>query len=348
MIQGIYFDGRNARKHHVRIDLEGGAIGVISALGTQRYAAAQARMAEPFQHAPCVIDFDDGARLEVADLAAYPALTAAVGYRVSRIERWQQNAISALAAVLLMVAVLAGGVQWGVPALAERIVPTLPVSLDQELGDAAFAKMQQGIEPSGMNDERVAEIHAIFQRVAPARTRMPLKFHVIRAPRFGANAFALPNGVIVMTDAMVRHVTGDAEELNDHMRAQLAGIMVHEIGHVEGRHSMRALTRGSLMALGSAALFGDFSGIAASAPALLLNLDYAREMEREADRYAIARLHALGMSTDPLADLFASLAQAAGPASKVPRWMAQTRAYVSSHPADAERIAAFRRGHVQP
>jgi hypothetical protein len=88
-----------------------------------------------------------------------------------------------------------------------------------------------------------------------------------------------------------------------------ARVLAREIGHVEGRHSARALARSSLAAALSAALFGDFSAVAAGAPAVLMNMRNSREMETEADSYAIATLNQRGLSLAPLADLFEALGQ---------------------------------------
>ena len=48
--------------------------------------------------------------------------------------------------------------------------------------------------------------------------------------KFGANAFALPSGKIIVTDQL-------ASLLNDE---QIVGVLAHELGHVVYRHGMRA------------------------------------------------------------------------------------------------------------
>ena len=51
-------------------------------------------------------------------------------------------------------------------------------------------------------------------------------------------------------------------------------------------------------------LFGDASTILAALPAILIDLDYSRAMEREADLFALDLLRANGISTGSLATLF--------------------------------------------
>jgi predicted Zn-dependent protease len=141
----------------------------------------------------------------------------------------------------------------------------------------------------------------------------------------------------------VLHILGKPADFDDASRAMLAGVLAHEIGHIEGRHSMNALTRGSLLAVLSATLFGDFSAVVAAAPALVINMDYSREMESRADQYAVARLRQQGLNPAALADLFDSLEEIAPGQASLPRWMQQAGNYLSSHPATAERTAAIRR-----
>jgi Zn-dependent protease with chaperone function len=65
----------------------------------------------------------------------------------------------------------------------------------------------------------------------------------------------------------------------------------------------------------------------------------------EADAYAISLLGKKGISTEPLADLFESLENVhrADPQHGLPRWMSNSMAYMSSHPASAERSARLRK-----
>lgn len=343
MVSAHYFDGASARLHTVGLQLGDGVIALSGDGVSAIYPLTRARMAEPFAQAPCVLDFDDGARCEVSDAAGKAALAAALGYRKSGVVRLQQHWYGALLALVLLAASIGAFVQWGVPALGERIVAALPATVDQRVGDEALRAMENRFfEPSRLSDERIAELQALFELVTPKSTRMPLTLKVRSMPGAPPNALALPNGTIVLTDQMVLHLLGEDSELDDDMQDALAGIMAHEIGHVEGRHSMRAIVRSSMLALGSAALFGDFSSVVAGAPVVLLNMDYSRDMETAADNYAIFLMHKAGRPTAPLADLFDSLESAAPGQNKMPRWMRSGFNYLSSHPASAERSARFR------
>lgn len=346
MISANYFDGASARMHPVDLTLGEGLIALSGNGIAASYRLSQAQMAEPFSQAPCVLAFADGARCEVSDAGGKAALAKALGYRKSGVVRLQQHWYGAMLALILLVGSLFAMVQWGVPALGERIVPALPITVDQRVGNEALRAMQRAnfFQPTRLSDERVAEVQAIFNEIRPTQSRMPLTLKIVAMLDTPPNAFALPNGTIMLTDQMILHILNEENELDDDMKAAIAGILAHEIGHVEGRHSMRAIVRSSMLAVGSAGLFGDFSTVVAGAPVLIMNMDYSRQMERASDEYAITLMKQAGLSTAPLADLFDSMQRVNPGASQLPRWMRPKSSYLSSHPANQERAARFRAG----
>jgi len=347
MIAANYFDGRSARLHPV--ELAPGAAGIaVAGDGIARlYGTAEVTLAEPFQHAPAALYFADGARCEVADPESGRLLAQALGYRKSRVVRWQEQWPAALLALVLLVATLVAAAVWGVPAAAEKIAAALPPSVDRTLGQSALRALEnQGVlAPTRLGDERVAQVDQVMRSILPAHPRVPVRLLVRASPRLGPNALALPDGTIVVTDEMLGHILGKDADFGPEQSAALAGVLAHEIGHLERRHSTRVMARTSLTAAASAALFGDFSAVAAGVPALLLNMRYSREMETDADDYALALLRQHRISPEPLAALFDSL-EAAGekdPRRGMPRWMVNSIDYASSHPASAERSARLRR-----
>jgi Zn-dependent protease with chaperone function len=286
-----------------------------------------------------VLRFGDGASCEVAGDGRRHVLDA-LGYRKSAVVRWQERWPAALAALVLLIALLALLYFRGLPAAAERIAAALPPSVDTRLGRAALAGLEaQGLlAPSRLSDERIAEVEALLPRVMPAHPRMPLRLLVRDSAQLGANALALPDGTIVVTDRMVRLVQTRDNQLDDEGKDQLAAVLAHEIGHVEHRHAARAMTSSSLMAALSAALFGDFSAVAAGLPAVLSQMQYSRAMEFDADNYAVALLRRHGDSPAPFIQVLEALERQQPDEASTPRWMKDTMSYMSTHPDTAERI----------
>jgi len=343
MISATYFDGANLRLHAVDLTLDNGLIAIAGGDIVKSYSYAEARMAEPFAHAPVIVDFADGGRCELSEAPAKGAMIAALGFRKSAVMRWQQHWYGALIALALLIASIVSFVQWGVPALAERVVAAMPAAVDKRVGDEAERSLDgRMFTQSRLSDQRIAEIQDILKEVLPAKTRMPIKLRVVEMKDASPNAFALPNGTIMMTDGMIKHIMGEESDIDDDMHNALAGILAHEIGHVEGRHSMRAIARASMLALGSATLFGDFSAVVAGAPVILLNMDYSRQMETAADEFAITRLRETKHTPAALADFFDSLDKLFPGSRDMPRWMKSQMGYISSHPSSEARSARFR------
>jgi Zn-dependent protease with chaperone function len=352
MAFAIFFDGHSARMHRVILQAGDGALTVRGDDFARIYRSTEGELAEPFAGAPGLLYLPDGARCEVACPRARAALAEALGYRKPRVVRWQERWRGALAALALLAGLLAWAGLRGVPAAADRAAQALPASVDTTLGASALREMKkQGIiNPTRLSSQRVDEIWQVLRTLLPAKPRVPVRLVVCASDTLGANALALPDGTIIVTDALVRLILGKHGDFDTARGAQLAGVLAHELGHLERRHGMRALARGSLAAALSAALFGDFSTAAAGAPALLLNMRYSRDMESEADLDAIALLRSHHLSPAPLADLFEALDRTpqATLRRRLPRWLTAGGDYTASHPSNAERAALLRAAAAGP
>ncbi len=343
-----YFDGQSARMQAVDLVPGADALALHHPGFSKSYPFDQVRLAEQFAGAPCVIDFADGARCELADAQAHATLSALLGRPASPVLRWQKHWYGALAALVVLIICMWASVEWGIPAVAETLVARLPASLDVELGKQSIAALEErgAMTTSRYSDERIAEITAVFDGIKPAATRLPLRLLVRNIAGMGPNAFASPDGTIVVNDAMIRAVAGDGGVFDEVAKQKLAGVLAHEIGHIQGRHSVRAIARSSLTMAASGAMFGDFSAIAAGAPTLLLNLNHSRAMEMDADNYAIGLLRAQQISPSVLADLFDTMEKRERPdLNPLPSWLrGGIGSYLSSHPPSVERSARFRAG----
>ena len=345
MSNAHYFDGVSARLFPVAVSSSDGMLWIDSPAMRWRGPVEQVRMAEPFIGAPLVLYLPNGARCEVSDPAARETLAAALGHRPSLVMRWQRHWYAALAALVLLLAIGAAVWFYVLPAAAEKIAANIPDSLDASIGASALKGLEKRLLlPSTLPPEQITLMRTVLAEITPAQPRHPLRLLVRNAPLLGPNALALPDGTIVITDQMAAAIYDKTALTPEQSHDALAGVLAHEIGHVQNRHSVRALTRSSLVAAASAFLLGDFSAVAAGAPALLANMQYSRAMETEADSYAIAVMRAKGWSLEPLARTFEWLTKVndADPQHAMPGWMRQSLPYASSHPGNAERIARFR------
>lgn len=335
-IPANYFDGLTGEAHEVQLFGGPGALSMVGRARAARFQRGQFRLGEPFASATLVLQFADGTHCEVASRHR-ERLLGMLDYRASLVERWQRWWQGALAALVLLLGMGLAGYVLGLPVLAEWLVQQTPASVDQRVGEAALREFDKIMEPSDLNAERLQEIHAVFARVRPAARRMPVRLLVRHVPAMGANAFALPNGTIVMTDDLVKSMAG-TRSIGETQDA-IAGVLLHEIAHVENRHAMRSLSRASLVAGASWFLFGDFSAVAAGVPAMIENMSYSRAMETEADDFAAA--HLKRMKAPPAAMVVALRMMNGGApvaAAENQDWLRKSMGYLSSHPGTRERI----------
>jgi Zn-dependent protease with chaperone function len=139
------------------------------------------------------------------------------------------------------------------------------------------------------------------------------------------NAFAAPGGIVVVNAGLLRAVSSPEE---------LAGVLAHEIAHVELRHSLKGIAKSlGLRTLATLAL-GDYGGTAlAEGMKHLAELGFSREAELEADQEGLRRLVAAGIDPQGMVRFFELLEKE--------QQLAPPQ-FLSTHPATAERMAALK------
>ncbi|HSD49898.1 MAG TPA: M48 family metalloprotease, partial [Candidatus Methylomirabilis sp.] len=170
--------------------------------------------------------------------------------------------------------------------------------------------------------------------VSSADARFHFEFKVV--DKADINAMALPGGFIYVT-------RGILAEMND--EAQLAGILGHEITHVNSRHGAKLLTKAliaqGLTLAGVVGAAAGGSGSAASGIAMISNhltnywlLGYGREYELEADEVGIRYAHRAGYDPRRLVVFLRKLRRTA-----IFHGQPTYHGFESTHPDTALRIA---------
>lgn len=337
-----YFDGRSARGQAVRLRVLDDHLQVEGTSGRLlAVALSSVDWPERQRHGQRQLLLPAGGVLSVADAAAFDAWAVAVGRREGLAVRWQQSWRMTLLAALLTLAALTAGWRWGLPAASQVLVKRLPAGLEQRAGDEALAYLDQRLlSPSQLPAARqaavLAEFEALVARTEPVMGPAPAWQLLFRKgnPALGPNAFALPGGLIVVTDQLVTMLESQP--------AALAGVLAHELGHVRHQHGLRLALQSGIAGALASVWVGDVSTVLAGLPTLLVTLGYSRDFEREADAHAHAMLRAGGLSPAAMVGFFEQLAtwrEREGAKSGLPALPIG----FSSHPADAERIAFFSR-----
>lgn len=330
-MQGRYFDGKTSAAYAVEVTLfEDGGMQVAGADGVIRTARlANTRVSERIGDTPRRLHFDDGATCELSDNDTLDAWLSHLGehsleHRVFRMERLWSFALIALLATGLATWL---GIRYGVPLLAERAAMLLPTSVDERLGRESLQILDKAfLKPTALPPERQAEIRDDFNRiVADARSAHKYRLEFRAGGNIGANALALPSGIVIVTDELV--------ELAEH-RDEITAVLAHEVGHVEHRHSLRMIIQSSATAAIMAGLLGDVTSVSsliAATPAVLVQAKFSRALETEADDFSYAWLHKHGIPTHHFGDLLKRLEDSHGSGD-------ESFSYFSSHPPAAERL----------
>jgi predicted Zn-dependent protease len=200
--------------------------------------------------------------------------------------------------VALIVALLAGGYQYGLPAAANLVATNIPLETEQTLGEQALVWLDDSdwFQRSELDQETQDRIRREFEDLyadLPYAQHYQLEFR--ESKYIGANAFAMPGGTIVITDGMVDLAESDEEVL---------AILAHEIGHVELRHVMRHVLQDSAVAVAAATITGDAATLSvavAGLPSVLAQAEYSRDFETEADDFAFQLLRDHEMSPEAFA-----------------------------------------------
>ena len=320
----VYFDGVTSRRHQVVLVVEDG-IAMIHGDVQRHCPLAELRVSEASRHGPRIVTFPDGAHLEIEDKAAFARLLSRTGHRDTLVARLQQSWRATLLAGAGMAIALLLLWRYALPVAAKLAAAAVPARVEQALGTSALQTLdRQWLSPSTLLPAEQEKISTQFAQLTRTLDHAPRYRLLFRKSRIGPNALALPSGQIVLTDELLQLLADD----ND----ALMGVLAHELGHLERRHLMRRIVHGAATGAAAMALFGDASGLVASLPALLLDLKYSRDAEFEADDYAAALMKARGLDASRLA---LALERLAGDEPKA-------HAYLSSHPATAERVVRLR------
>src|SRR5688572_6536545 len=208
-----YFDGRTARAHKVTLTLAGDRLRVAGEAIEREEPLHALRISEPMGDAPRLISLPGGAHCEVRDHAGLAALLERSGHVDGWVVQLQQRWRAALASVALTAAVLGAGYFWGLPALSEWIAFKFPEKLLQQLGGGTLEFLDRAaLQPTKMPAARQQALRQSFDKlVLPEGVKARREIVFRQGVGIGANALALPDGTIILTDELVKLATHDEE-----------------------------------------------------------------------------------------------------------------------------------------
>ena len=209
-----------------------------------------------------------------------------------------------------------------------NVYTLLPVEADLKVGENIALKIEKQfsvLKPG--KDQAAAE--RLVRKLRPKDSPYDYSVRVIDNP--DVNAFTLPDGRIYIFSGFFTAAKN---------RGELAGVLAHEIAHVEKRHGIQQLIRGAgilfftKLVIGSGFDVMTFAENLSELSGMALVLKYSREAEDEADSDAVAILGRAGMRADGLVSF---LEKNASPKNGI-----VVPVYLSTHPASEERVKAIK------
>ncbi len=176
-----------------------------------------------------------------------------------------------------------------------------------------------------IKDKKVVNtIDSIVKNICKANsiTNQKIKLHILDKDEI--NAFALPDGHLVVYSGLISR-TANQEEL--------AGVVGHELAHIELNHVMKKLIQEiGFSVLTSMAGEGGGSKVIKEAAKLLSSTAYDRKLEKDADIKAVDFLNEANINPVPFSDFLYKM-------SEKETETIQKLSWISTHPDSKERAA---------
>ena len=333
-LRGNYFDGKTSRAYAVTATLEDMTIAIKGKdINISDISLDACEIPPGLGRTMRSIVLPGGARLETDDLDGIRIVEKGLGknsgmHIVNLLESNWRLVVACFAGLIMSTWLF---IAYAIPFIADKAAASIPLIVTEKISDHTLEVLDEHFFKESSLDEAVAEsLRESFKTLVTGKDdafNFRLEFRSGKG-MMGANAFALPSGMILMTDQLV--------ELSE-KREELLGILYHEITHVKKRHGMRSVLQNAGVFLLVSALAGDIASItsvASTFPTMLAQTGYLRDFEREADREAGLYMIEQGWGTKPLEEI---LGRITGGGLDIPG-----TSYLSTHPGTEERLKRLR------
>lgn len=328
----IYYDGVISKPYEATLEYFDAEHVVVKyqkdgVLKTQRYHSDQMSLFGTIGQRNPIIELENDARIELQqkDLPEWlPVDHKSFHATVWKLERTPSLIIFS---VVFVLALGFGLIKWGIPTASKMIAFELPENTLNRLGSQAEEYVMDYTKPTKLPQARQDEIRQQYLATVAENKPATLKFRA--GDQLGANALALPNNSIILTDELVQLAHSDQE---------IIGVLAHEQAHLLKRHSLQQ----ALSSLGFSVLYiaitGDSSDLMTTLPVAMVGAGYSRKFEQESDLYALNLMHKKNIETSHFANFLQRMSDEADEEFASPRWME----ILSSHPATEERVKMVR------
>ncbi len=330
---GIYFDGRSSRSHEVTCVIAHGRLAMSNEAGEQllNIPLEQSVLTPPLGTSRRFLKFVGGGRLQVDNPEVLTFLEehlrSHLGLQFVHLIESHWRLVAACVAGLV-VCVWAFMV-FAIPQFAQKVAMATPAGLMDRISDDTLEFLDKRFfTQSGLDKGRQDELRQIFVKICGdflPNQDCTLIFR--QGGDIGANAFALPSGLVIVTDELV-----DFAKSND----ELEGILAHELVHVKERHGLRHVLQQAGVFMVISTLLGDMASLTSlgsTLPMMLVESGYSRKFEQEADAKACRYFLDRDRSIEPYKEVLYRLTK--------DRHIPAVAAFLASHPDPDRRRKAI-------
>jgi len=295
---------------------------------TVTYSLHELRLSPPLAKLPREITLPDGGKLivdNVHDINRFFLNRR----RYLLLDQLERNKKAWLLALILVPLSLVWLIKVVIPAGAKMVTPLIPQTVVEQIDKQVLTLLDKtSLDESTVAEQEQKSIQLMWQSLLTDlhynSTDFSLNFR--KSEFYGANAFALPGGTVVVTDELLTLLKQQPNALK--------AVLLHEMGHVIHQHGLQMIAESAGTTLLMTYFFGDLDGGAEFFTGTALTIvqnQFSQSLESEADDYALLQLKQLNLPTSSLGEALSSL-------SKGSKEYALFEKYFSSHPSIKQRV----------
>lgn len=297
MITGYYSDGKTSTRLAARLEVVSQSPAILMLRDTgnstelQRSDLADIKISSRLGNIPREFVFADGGLFVSPQNQQIDTVlkTLKSDSGLSLIHRLESNIGLVLSSVVL--ALLFGWltVTQGIPRAADMMADNIPEVMAEQFDQQMTVLDSTLFDPSNLPDTEQERVRQLFQPYLDQHSQLNPKLHIRSG--IGVNALAFPGGDIVFSDELIQRAANDQ---------QLVSVLFHELGHLQHRHFLRRTLQDSMLVILLLFVVGDIESLdmVMGIPALLADLSYSRDFEREADLFALQQMHSNDLDLD--------------------------------------------------
>ena len=319
-----YYDGKTATPHNVTIHATGSFIEILDQNETQiaRWKVSDIKIIDkPTPPIPGKLGYakQPHARLLMEDGKAWKYITTKI-----KSENKPFTLPTSIPALIAFAVIAAGVLAFsflGLPRLMENAAYLIPDQTAKAIGknitDSMISSYRVCNAPKGE-----AALQKLVNKISKHTSRDIIYNVRIVDETSVPNAFAAPGGYIILYKAVLDNASGPDD---------VAGVLAHEMSHVDLYHSAKSLVRNVGFSAMLAMMLGDASVVKVAG--MINQLHFSREDETAADEHAVKLLEKADIDPKGLSNFFESVLKIQGNVD-----VAGLLGYLSTHPETQERI----------